>query len=309
MNSNRKFLGVILTIGVLSIPIASAYAEFKSTSKVGSGEDSGMSIEAGGAIVSCAAYSEPTSKASWAILKGGKGTTKGPDLRLKLESWGTCMAESSEISETTAKLNECELETTQTSEETTLKGKVVTACVAKFGSCELKLEPKANGSLKNATLYNSGEENESLILKAGFTNVATSLKGSCPGVAATTEGTLQGVVEARKVQQGAQSNFSLTVVAGKPTHLVAPGSQTEITIHRMGGAEAAPTSFLNFQLPVAGVLELVEPGARTCLITMMYKVLGPACVFKEKRIMGFGSQLLSIWGVNNIQAATLVTTG
>lgn len=295
-------VGFAIVGWALAFAVAPAFAEFTSKNKEskGSVEVAEATLEAGGATVVCHAFEESLSKGTWTIKKGGEASTDGPDVLLNIAKWGSCTGRSSEISETKAEISECELEVAEPGEEASVKAKLVTACLIKISSCEVKLEPKENEKLTSVSLDASGSEDENLFLDPEVTNVATTVKGSCPGIKAGEKGVLKGELEAYQVQPAVLGDFTLST--DRP--FVFAGSSTAvITIKRREGFTGKIGGINKIQ---PGAFTEEEPGWETC-IRETYSV-GQSCKFNllYNSALGPANYSLNIWGGSGIVSQVVI---
>ncbi len=151
--TRAKILTGLTVVGLLLTSATPAFAEFESkngSSNQGKGEVYGAAFEGGGARITCEApeeEEEEASRAAWAVAgKEGKSQKKGPNLQVKIETWGECQTKASGLKEAETKLSACEMELKQTEEQTKAPVKIVNTCTIKVGTCEVKInsqEPKA----------------------------------------------------------------------------------------------------------------------------------------------------------------------
>ena len=85
MTKTRLAVGLITLICTLLLSAAPAFAEFESTLKTtatGKGELVETALEAGGATVTCQAFSEGSGTVNWTIVNAGKKETQpAPNFR------------------------------------------------------------------------------------------------------------------------------------------------------------------------------------------------------------------------------------
>jgi hypothetical protein len=193
----KLLIGIIVLAASQFVVAAPAFAEFESKnggSSQGKGEVFEVAFEASGAKVLCQAF-EPSNlgKVEWTVEKEGKPSTKGPDLQIKVNSWGAC--EAAKPINGSVKISKCEFEIEQPGEQEGLSGKVVKGCTieAKEG-CVIKLEAKNNTQLKAFEVGEEGNAAENTVIGPEVGNLTTEVK-SCTGIEATKQGKMTGLGE------------------------------------------------------------------------------------------------------------------
>lgn len=242
--------GVIAVTATLLVT-ASASGEFSSSggkSTTGETKDQDIALEAGGATFQCFNEGSTSSPTQWLIEHEKKPGTSGPDLVLKVKSWGLCDALATEL-KSEASASSCELELKQPKEETSVSASLLSLCLFKAETqkketCEVKLEAGSNKELKSTLLAFEGEENENLELEYELLNVTASVNKACENVGIkpgkeksklTGFATEQGVKPAEP-----QPTFRVSYL-GHP-FVPSMGETRSFIVSNFGAAGATPTS-------------------------------------------------------------------
>jgi hypothetical protein len=248
---------IILTASVLVATAAllvasSASGDFSSFSgKNTSGEtnDQDLALEAGGATFQCFNEGLTSSPTQWLIENEKKPATTGPDLVLKVKSWGLCDALATEL-KSEASVSTCELELKQPKEETSISAGLLSLCLIKAETqkkeiCEVKLEASLNKELKSTLLAFEGEENENLQLQYELSNVTAGVNKACENVGikpVKEKSKLTGFATEKEVQQEAPRPTFRVSRLGHP--FVPSMGETRKFIVANHGAAATPTSLV-----------------------------------------------------------------
>jgi len=302
MNMARTIIGAVV-ISALAFSATPAFAEFKSVTEEtkGKGEVVELTLEAGGATVTCEALEELASAATWTILKEGTASTKGPDLQFSIGKWGKCTFHSLEVESASAEITACDLEMIEPGEEEKVKGKIAgTTCTIKALSCELKLEPLENESLTSLRLMASGENDGNMVVEPTVTNLTTTTKGVCPGVSSSKEGKLKGLVEATQVQPGDIPEFAIWA---SRLFLRETNNTATVTIARRFGG---PSRFVNFTEVTPISFTRQEPASNEC-VTLIY-TSPELCSYNVtyNALLGVGAYSLQILGLNGVWSDVVI---
>jgi len=233
---------MLALVALLSISVATAAAEFKSTNKSTEGSANfAFSIEGAGTTVYCG--SAETNQLAWQIKKEGKAAESGRELALKFKSWGTCALEYKEgekPKEATLSGGECTWEASEPGSEREVPDKIVSSCVLKGEiakqACEVTISPKANEKLGNLTLIDSGKSNENLAVNIGLSGVTVGASGAgceIAGIKSTSVAKLTGTIEALAVTPGVAAPV-FGVFFGTSNSMTTLGEKRTVSVVNIG---------------------------------------------------------------------------
>jgi hypothetical protein len=294
MSQAKLLTGFAVMIGALLLVATPAFAEFESTLKVtkGKGELIEIALEAGGAVVTCQAFTEGAGTASWTIRTAqGKEATNGTKLLVKPEVVSECLVKSSKIKQAKAAGPACEFELIQAHQERRIPLSILGLCQfvihagPSIASCNITLG--ASNRFRNSVSVTSNA-----ILQPSLTNVITNANSTnCneDNIASSEEGELTGVWEMKGVQVQPLAEL---VAAGTRLFYNEKLSKGSVTITNKG-VEQSPRSWLAAETPAAAF----EPVA-TEEVSCKKKLYGSneACLF--------GTLFLKAgWQVFEIQSA------
>jgi hypothetical protein len=178
-------VGMLATLAVTAVP---AFAEFESTTSKGNVKVGALTIEGGGATLTCT-----SATGGWTIFNGTVPSTKGKQEKLTFETYTGCKVKSTFANEVTPTMFPCSLDLFQEAGKQTAIGSIVGSCktvVKVLGTCEIT----ATGSnLTENVLNNVGANDE---IKANDSGITTEPKGSCFGISKTTNAKEKAVATA-----------------------------------------------------------------------------------------------------------------
>jgi hypothetical protein len=184
-----KLLAIIVgMLATLAVTAAPAFAEFESTTTKGQVKVGAITIEGGGATLTCT-----SAEGTWTILSGGKANTKGKNEQLFFEKYAGCKTKSSFIKEAKPTVSPCTLELEQAAGESKAIGAIVGTCkieVKVLGTCTITAEGKG---LKENTLANVGSND---VITANDSNITSKPSSACFGVTETHEAKEKAVATA-----------------------------------------------------------------------------------------------------------------
>jgi hypothetical protein len=186
-----KLLAIIAgMLATLAVTAAPAFAEFQSnsTSSKGQVKVGAITIEGGGATLTCA-----SAEGTWTILSGGVASTKGKNEQLFFEKYAGCKTKSSLIKEATPIVSPCTLEIEQAAGENKATGGIVGTCkieVKVLGTCTITAEGKG---LKEILLENV-QVND--LITANVGGLTSKPSSACFGVKETKEAKEKAVATA-----------------------------------------------------------------------------------------------------------------
>jgi hypothetical protein len=251
----QTVIGIITAMATLfavaAPPASAGFSSLGGKATEGESKYLQLTVEGNGATFGCLNTGLPSSPATWVIESELKAATSGPDLAVKIKSWGTCGTEAKELkSEVTA--GECELELKEPKEEATVLVGILTTCLMKVETqkketCEVRLEPTGNKELKSVLVSYSGEANENLVLEYGISGVSTSVNKACEtaGIKSTKEARLKGIGEEQNVRPGVIAPTFTVSYLGNVWVPVATEKRSFI-VSNIGEGAARPTSVLPY---------------------------------------------------------------
>ena len=175
-------------IATLAITAAPALAEFQSTASKGQVKVGAITIEGGGATLTCT-----SAEGTWTIFSGGVESTKGKEERLTFEKYTGCTVKSSLIKGVSATVGVCTLAVEQELGSSKAIGGIVGTCkveVKVLGTCTITAEGKG---LKEVNLENV-QAND--LITANVEGITSKPSAACLGVKATTEAKEKAVATA-----------------------------------------------------------------------------------------------------------------
>lgn len=121
--------GVIAATAALIVASSASgdFSSFGGKNTSGETKDQDLALEAGGATFQCFNEGLTSSPTQWLIENEKKPATSGPDLVLKVKSWGLCDALATEL-KSEASASTCELELKQPKEETSILAGLLSLC-------------------------------------------------------------------------------------------------------------------------------------------------------------------------------------
>lgn len=300
----KMFIAFAMMLGALLVSAAPAFAEFESKnggSNQGKGEVYETVFEDGGATVTCDALEEGVSKAGWTVEnKEGKAQKKGPDLLVKVTNWGKCQAKASGLKEIEAKVGECGIEIKQPEEQIKSPGAIATECIIHISTCEIKVGPKNNQSLKEFETAQVENTEEHTSLGLAISNLAVEVNEACVTDGIQKSSTVQ-VRGAGAVRWVYDRNIPLKWVVGVGKRFInVTEPTTAITItHSSGGLE----SLGNVRWVGLVTALFIPSGAEytNCVTTKVYEV-GNTCKFTiERNAPARGGSVLTfyVYTINN----------
>jgi hypothetical protein len=218
MTGTRTLIGLAVAISALLASAVPAFAEFES---LGASQVKGnvvqMKLNAGAAEVECQNSEESAGKATGVTESGGKEARKGTALQVKVSEWGTCVTTLSGTTKGTSAVGSCAMEMLESKTETAVPGTFVKECLIKTGlsGCEIKV-PTSNKEREDVELYDSGEENENLIVEPNLKAVTTTVNAACEtlGLKGTSTATLSATIILNQVRA---ADVGEMVIGANPT--------------------------------------------------------------------------------------------
>jgi hypothetical protein len=176
-------------VATLAVSAAPAFAEFESSSSSGNVKVGAITIEGGGATLTCTG-----AEGKWTILSGGKASTKGTNEQLTFEKYSGCKVKTSSGITATPEMFPCTLELSQKAGESKAIGSIVGSCKVVTKVFFLTCTITATGSnLKENTLENVGAND---VITANDGGITAKPSGTCSGVKETNESKEKAVATA-----------------------------------------------------------------------------------------------------------------
>ncbi|MFI5008667.1 MAG: hypothetical protein ACHQDY_00155 [Solirubrobacterales bacterium] len=177
-------VGMLATLAVTAVP---AFAEFESTTSKGNVKVGTITIEGGGATLTCT-----SAEGGWTIFNGTVPSTKGKQEKLTFEKYAGCKVKTNLVT-VTPTMYPCSLDLFQEAGKNKAIGAIVGSCkteVKVLGTCTIT----ATGSgLEENTLENVGAND---VITANDSGITTKPSGSCIGIKETKEAKEKAVATA-----------------------------------------------------------------------------------------------------------------
>ncbi len=179
-------VGMLATLAVTAVP---AFAEFESTTSKGNVKVGAITIEGGGATLTCTG-----AEGGWTIFNGTVPSTKGKQEKLTFEKYAGCKVKTSGGITATPTVFPCSLDLEQEAGKNKAVGSIVGSCKVETKVLFLTCTITATGSgLNENTLENVGAND---VITANDGGITTKPSGSCPGVKETKEAKEKAVATA-----------------------------------------------------------------------------------------------------------------
>lgn len=307
----RMALGLVMALGALLVSAAPALAEFESLNTAGQGKGNVVEVKltGGGGTVECTNTEEATGRIGWTVKSEGKEAKKGSALQVKVEGLSSCLAKSETIKEAPATLGQCEMETKQPKSETETLDTFIKECVVKVKvlevTCEIKITT-ANKELSKVNLYDSGKENEELIVGPDVKGITDEVNKACE--TAGVKGGGGNVMQAYASLGGVRSTARGEMVIGASPRLFGTiNTPATVTVINTGSTQKPSVWLRNISPP--GSFTQNRTQEENCEFKLVY-TMNEACNFgvEYKGVGGHldGWEIYGVAGADHVESVVML---